>query len=93
MGRECRVASGGKVTDEEWKDYLRNQQPPEQDDSFPSFEDTRSNGRLIRLQAVWYSRVTTLLSPLTVHILTSQTDDCKLDVCQLFITRYSCPYA
>jgi len=34
-GRGCRVASGG-VADEKPEDYIRNQQPPEQDDSFAS---------------------------------------------------------
>ena len=28
------VASSGNVTDEVWKDYIKNQQPPEPDDEF-----------------------------------------------------------
>jgi hypothetical protein len=33
-GAGCRVASGGNVTDEKWEDYIKSQQPPEQDDGF-----------------------------------------------------------
>jgi len=69
--------------------YIKNQQSPEQHDSFTSCEDNRSNGRLFPLQAEGY--------PLSCHRLpftfrTSQRDDCKLDVCQPFTTRYSCSY-
>jgi putative transposase len=28
------VASSGNVTDEVWKEYIKNQQPPEPDDDF-----------------------------------------------------------
>ena len=32
--REYWVASSGNVTDEVWKEYIKNQQPPELDDEF-----------------------------------------------------------
>ncbi len=34
MGKDCWVASSGNVTDEVWKEYIKNQQPPEPDDEF-----------------------------------------------------------
>lgn len=43
--------------------------------ALPSCDDNRSNGRLVQLQTMGYSRVSAFLSPLAVHILSKNGSD------------------
>ncbi len=53
IGMRYWVASSGNLTDEVWKKYIKNQQPPESDDNFiVAWRSNRPKADLIRLLAV-----------------------------------------